>query len=194
MEPSVSGTMAPEVPTDDPTRWPSQGVDRGVVHADASPLRYVSEGHGEDFTTWVAPHLRPMANLATRLVGASDRDDVVQESLARAWRRRSTYRADRGSARAWLLAIVADQARRTRTRKVRRQVPVDDAAPRSERDLDLEAAIRALPRRQRRAVELHYLVDLSVADVAVVMGCSEGTVKSTLFDARATLRRELGDR
>ncbi|MEV0797849.1 sigma factor-like helix-turn-helix DNA-binding protein [Kribbella sp. NPDC050281] len=40
---------------------------------------------------------------------------------------------------------------------------------------------------------LFYLADLSIAETAMVMGCSEGTVKSTLSDARARLRSELED-
>jgi RNA polymerase sigma-70 factor (ECF subfamily) len=147
---------------------------------------------GEPFAEWVRPHLQSMANLASRLAGPIDRDDIVQESLARAWRRFSTYQPERGAPRSWLLAIVADQARRGRTR--RRPglvVPVAEPAPGA--DLDLERAISGLAPRQRLAVALYYFVDLPVAEVAAVMGCSEGTVKSTLADARASLRRLIGD-
>jgi RNA polymerase sigma-70 factor, ECF subfamily len=50
---------------------------------------------------------------------------------------------------------------------------------------------RALPRRQREAVTLHYLVDLPVAQVARLMGCREGTVKAHLAHARKALRAQL---
>jgi RNA polymerase sigma-70 factor (ECF subfamily) len=65
-------------------------------------------------------------------------------------------------------------------------VPLDD--PDVSRSLDLERAIASLPRRQRLAVELHYVLDLDVRECAAVMSCSEGTVKSTLHDARIRLR------
>ncbi len=45
----------------------------------------------------------------------------------------------------------------------------------------------ALPPRQRTAVTLHYVADLRVADVAQVMGITEGTVAATLHSARANL-------
>jgi RNA polymerase sigma factor (sigma-70 family) len=56
---------------------------------------------------------------------------------------------------------------------------------------DLETAIGRLSGRQRLAVDCHYFVGLSVAETAAVMGCAEGTVKSTLNDARLRLRRLL---
>ena len=144
------------------------------------------------FNEWVRPHLSAMANLAARLGGGADRDDIVQESLTRAWRRFETFQPDRGTPRAWLLAIVADQARRRRLRRTRAAfLPT----PREQTvvDLDLELAVRSLPPRQRLAVELHYFVDLDVAETAAVMKCAEGTVKSTLADARERLRSILGE-
>ena len=59
--------------------------------------------------------------------------------------------------------------------------------------MDVAAALARLSTRQREAVDLHYYAGLSVADTATVMGCSAGTVKSTLSDARARLRILLGD-
>jgi RNA polymerase sigma-70 factor (ECF subfamily) len=148
-----------------------------------------------DFAQWVRPHLRVMSYLAARLAGPAARDDVVQESLTRAWRRWDTYRPERGSPRAWLLAIVADRARQSRrARTAAKWRPVSGLAEMVEPDVDLERAIRGLPHRQRLSVELHYFVDMTVADVAAVMGCSEGTVKSALFEARARLRIILEER
>jgi len=71
----------------------------------------------DDFARWVAPHLVAMGNLAARLSGPVSRDDVVQDALTRAWRKRHLYDADRGTPRTWLLAIVADRARRVRQRR-----------------------------------------------------------------------------
>ncbi len=147
----------------------------------------------DEFAAWVNPHLVPMSDLAARLVGPVDRDDVVQESLVRAWRRWETYRTDRGTPKTWLLAIVADRARRHHRGRERRGTRLlrVTVVPAVDPDVDLEAAVRRLSRRQRLAIELHYFLDLKVDDVALIMGCSEGTVKSTLSDARARLRKEL---
>lgn len=146
-----------------------------------------------DFAAWLRPHLPAMASVAARLAVGADRDDIVQEALARAWTKRHQYDASRGSVSAWLLAITADQARKA----VRRLRPVaelsdtvDRAASGADADarIDVEQALTNLAERQRLAVDCYYFADLSVADTAAVMGCSEGTVKSTLSDARARLR------
>jgi RNA polymerase sigma-70 factor (ECF subfamily) len=146
-----------------------------------------------EFVEWVAPHMPAMANLAARLVGHGDRDDVVQEALIRAWRRRTTFNPVRGSARAWLLAIVADQVRRRRRRWRALAALATGVAtgPEAEGDLELRDAIARLSPRQRVAVELHYYVDLPVAEVAQAMGCAEGTVKATAAQVRARLREAL---
>jgi RNA polymerase sigma factor (sigma-70 family) len=142
----------------------------------------------EQFGSWVAPYLMAMALLAARLTSPGERDDVVQEALARAWVKRSTFDSTRGTPAAWLLAITADQARRAR----RRRPPLVGLLPGRVRSLDdrldLESAIKRLPERQRLAIDCSYFVGLSVAETAAVMGCSEGTVKSTLHDARQRLR------
>lgn len=146
------------------------------------------------FTAWVAPHLPAMSRLAGRLVPSADRDDVVQEALVRAWRRRSTYDAAKGGAAGWLLAIVADRARRHRTRtRATYPLPDEGSLEPAGADVDLERALGGLARRQRLAVDLYYFVGLDVATCAEVMGCAEGTVKATLHQARGRLRTLLGD-
>jgi RNA polymerase sigma-70 factor (ECF subfamily) len=136
-----------------------------------------------------------MSHLVARLAPAADRDDVVQEALARAWANRRLFDPARGTAAAWLLAIAADQAGKAR-RRSRLHLPFDDDAarapatadPGSSRRIDVERAVARLSRRQRTAIDCVYFVGLSIAETAAVMRCAEGTVKSTLADARARLR------
>ena len=150
----------------------------------------------DEFAAWVRPHWSAMVGLAHRLSGGEG-DDALQEALGAAWRKRDQYDATRGTARAWLLAVVADQARKTW--RVRRPVPtelsdgVEQARGDHDARLDLAQALGGLTERQRLAVELHYYVGLPLAEVAVVLDCAEGTVKSTLSDARRKLRAEMGE-
>jgi RNA polymerase sigma-70 factor (ECF subfamily) len=139
-----------------------------------------------------------MAYLAARLAPAGDRDDIVQEALSRAWMRRTTYDPTRGTVRVWLLAIVADQARRSRQRSRWAHFKGTNASPVEsqpiEPELDLQRALCRLSARQRLAIDLYYFVDLDVEETAAVMGCSAGTVKSTLSEARGRLRQLLEER
>ena len=172
----------------------SRGLYRGV-----EALAQVSAGRSSSadaFAAWVGPHWSAMTGLAMRLSRPSDVEDVVQEALAVAWKQWERYDPSRGSARTWLLALTADQARRITRRRRWRIVPAEcGAEPVIEQvlpDTDLLRAIDTLSGRQRLAVELYYYLGLPIAEVAQTMGCAEGTVKSTLADARASLRRNLG--
>jgi RNA polymerase sigma-70 factor (ECF subfamily) len=146
-----------------------------------------------EFDAWVRPHLLPMTRLAARLVGDESADDVVQEALTRAWRRRRTYDPDKGEPLPWLLAITADRARRHRQRRRITEPLIDGTARAVDSDtrLAVEAAVARLPRKQRLAVELHYFIGLNTALTAQALNCSVGTVKSQLSDARSRLRTEL---
>jgi RNA polymerase sigma factor (sigma-70 family) len=154
------------------------------------------------FADWVRPHLPTMARLAARLAPAPDRDDVVQEALTRAWLNRHRYDDRRGTPSAWLLAITADQARKATSRRwsrpsfsalTERAAAIEPAAAtertvRPEDRVDLERALLQLTARQRLAIDCVYFVGLSISEAAAVMRCAEGTVKSTLADARNKLR------
>lgn len=148
------------------------------------------------FEDQVREHLPAMWALAWRLAGP-DAADVHQEALLQAWRTAASYDAERGSVRTWLLVLVADRCRK-RNRHLRAR-PASVELPRHlpatvadvDSRLDLARAVAELPARQRLAVELHYVLGLDVAETAAVMRCAVGTVKSTLYDARARLRTAL---
>ncbi|MGN6472861.1 MAG: sigma-70 family RNA polymerase sigma factor, partial [Mycobacteriales bacterium] len=80
-----------------------------------------------------------------------------------------------------------------------REAPVDavadrPAAPRSDDEvMDLRDALALLPPRQRATLVLRFWADASVAETAVALECSEGTVKSQTARAITTLRSLLAD-
>ncbi len=141
------------------------------------------------------PRLVPMLHAVT---GDRQRaEDLAQEALAKAqrdWPRVASL--DRPGAWVRRVALNASSnVRRRRGREVaalRRVGPTPDVgdvpAP---ADPELWALVRRLPEQQRWAVALHYVEDRPVAEVAAVLGCSEGTVKTHLSRARATLARQL---
>ena len=114
----------------------------------------------------------------------ADAEDVMQEVFVRLLRARPEFR-DEEHAKAWLLRVGARCAADVlRAPWRRREGPLDDGLPAPE-------AVLALPAKYRTAVHLYYYEELSVAEIAAVLGKSEGAVKSRLFRARALLRRYL---
>jgi RNA polymerase sigma-70 factor (sigma-E family) len=124
---------------------------------------------------------------------------VVQEALYRlclAWPK--VRRADNplAYARRTVVNAAIDASRRPWrregvTEKVPEQSVVDDADRHAVRD-ELLNALRALPPRRRACLALRYYEDLTVAETAQVLGCSEGTVRSQTSRALASLRQSLG--
>ena len=97
--------------------------------------------------------------------------------------------------RAWFIRVTLNACRDLlRSLLRRRTVPLEEAVqaalPAPEHNDVLEAVL-ALPAKYRTAVHLYYYEELSVAEIAAVLGKSEGAVKSRLFRARALLRRYL---
>lgn len=164
-------------------------LESGVVGSEAR----------DAFAARVSPYRADLWRFAVSLVGLDVADDLVQECLARAWTKRDQFDSARGSMRPWLFAIMADRSRRQlRRRRAGTLVDLVELIPDHRTDattgrIDVRRAVDALPVRQRTAVALHYYLDLPVAEIAEVMGCSVGTVKSTLHDARKRLGDELGD-
>ena len=123
----------------------------------------------------------------------AEAEDCAQEAMARALARWSRVE---DHAAAWV-ARVATNLALDRVRKVERQRRhslrpgvVDD--PIAVRRHDLVQALRSLPARQREAVVLRYIVDLSEHETAQAMSCATGTVKSAAARGLERLRTLLG--
>jgi RNA polymerase sigma-70 factor (ECF subfamily) len=124
-------------------------------------------------------------------------EDLVQETLARAWRNWSALR-DAGALKAWLFTIL----HREFARSVARVEPTEeldgdgawepalDADP--ARGIDLRTALRGLPDASREALLLQVLGGFSCAEIAAMLESSEGAVMTRLTRARQVLRRSLG--
>jgi RNA polymerase sigma-70 factor (ECF subfamily) len=140
-----------------------------------------------------------LARYAYGLTGdATEAQDLTQEAYARAWRRwRSvrTYHEPEAWLRVVLTRLATDRWRRLGIRRAASAGlrPPEPAQPPSETTLVLVAALRTLPLAHRRALVLHYLLDRSVADIAIETQTSVNTIKSWLARGRAGLAAVLGD-
>ena len=126
----------------------------------------------------------------------SEAEDIAQDALLRAWRRRSTLR-DGGRRNQWLATIVRNEAFRQHARvrpdpiaTIESQEGADDerVVATVER-ADLHAALGRLSDKDRQLLLLRYDEDLTQAAIASRLGIPEGTVKVRLHRARDKLRR-----
>jgi RNA polymerase sigma-70 factor (sigma-E family) len=158
----------------------------------------------DEFVTTAGPDLLRTAYLIVwDLPGA---EDLVQECLfrvARRWPRVRSMEHRMAYARRILVNLALGDAR-SRSRRRAELDPwssdalsarSDDAAARAfgtvEVTSDLLRAVAELPTRQRATLVLRYFQDLSEAEVAKILGCSVGTVKSTTSRALERLRRNV---
>jgi RNA polymerase sigma-70 factor (ECF subfamily) len=123
-------------------------------------------------------------------------EDAVQEALLRAWEQ-SEKGQEIQSLEAWVTTVAMNLSRsglrRMRSeRRARSRLHTPGLEEPSADRVDVERALSSLPRRQREAVVLRYYLQLDTREVASTLGVEEGTVKSTLFRARAALALALG--
>lgn len=136
---------------------------------------------------------RPLYALGLRwLQDVEDAEELVNDTLIRAWRHADRFDPARGRAGAWLFGIARHVATdRLRTRG-RRPGPPMDGAPQPTGHLDVDgladawevaAALERLPAVQREVLLLAYRDDLSQSQIAEVLGVPLGTVKSRTYHA-----------
>lgn len=128
-------------------------------------------------------------------------EDLAQESFAAAhrnWQRISNY----DNPAAWVRRVMINRATSMRRRlaaELRTLVraghdPDRGIAPDlTSETIEVWDALRHLPRRQRQAIVLHYVGQLTTSEIAEDMQCSQGTVKAHLHSGRQALRHRLTD-
>lgn len=170
--------------------------------ADAVGRRVVTGRAGMDeeaFDAFYQASFRRLVGQIYAMCGSvTEAQDCVQEAFIRAWDRRRTLDVDQAP-EAWV-RTVAYRLAVSRWRRTRKSLLPPDRAhanrPPLEPDVThvaLAHALRQLPADQRRAIVLHHLADLPVAEVAAEVGAPVGTVKARLSRGRAALAVLLAD-
>jgi len=173
----------------------------------------------DEFEAVVEPHRRELRVHCYRMLGSvHDADDLVQETLLRAWRAYDRYDPERATIRTWLYRIATNACLNAIESRARRPLPADvgpvfddpeaafvpgfevpwlqpfpidpaaSAEERSQLRLAFVAALQLLPPRQRAALVLRDALDVPAATVAELLDTTTASVNSALQRARAHLR------
>ncbi len=154
----------------------------------------VDQGVKPPFEAVVSQHGATVLRVVRAVVGQSDADDAWSETFLAAMKAYPQLSAD-ANVEAWLVTIAHRKAIDITRAASRRAVPVADApdSPARERadshDLDLDAAVGALPPKQRQAVAYHYLAGLPYSEIAMILESSVAAARRAAADGIATLRR-----
>lgn len=155
----------------------------------------------ESFDLFYRREFRLMVHLAHSLSGSSlAAEDLVQEAFVAAYKQWDKVGL-MDAPGAWVRRVVLNRSasafhrRRCELRAVARLRPLRGTAaePLAPEADEFWAQVRQLPTRQAQAIALHYLDELSVREVAQVMECSEGSVKTHLHRARTALALRFAD-
>ena len=195
-------------------------IRSGVLDADTDLMLRFQAGEVACFDTLVARFQKPLLGFVYRFVGdGAAGEEIVQEAFLRVYLHRDRYRP-KARFSTWVYRIahhlalnyLRDHRRDRRMNSLdepdgpgetlARELP--DQAPNTEQALvsadaaqerrrRVRVAIAALPERQRAAVILHKYQGLDYQEIAGSLAVSESALKSLLFRAYTTLRRELHD-
>ncbi len=177
---------------------PSPDVTTAAVTAppslDVAQLRRAREVR-RDFLVAIEEHRPALFAYCRRLAtNVWDAEDLVQETLAKAFTRAAETHFGVDNPRAWLIRIATntyiDQTRRARALPFGdhdHDVPAEPTADPAEVHDALEELVTVLPPQERAAVVLKDVFDYPLADIASMVGTTTGAVKSALHRGRAKL-------
>jgi RNA polymerase sigma factor (sigma-70 family) len=146
------------------------------------------------FQATLDEHRDTVARFLVASVGRQEADDCLQETLISALRAYPRLRPG-SNIRGWLLTIARNKALDSHRARNRQPVPVgaeletgaeDDAF--EDPDAELWETVRGLPTKQRAAVVLRYVNDLSHSEIAAVLDCSEAAARRSLHEGLTKLR------
>lgn len=174
---------------------------------DLSLIERSASGDEGAFGCLVERHQQRLLALARQFLNDAEAEEVVQEAFIALWSTAGRFDAQRGSVSTWLYRVVANRCidrRRNRWRWL--STPLDtmdwaSADPLADRIISgqqevarLSRDLRALPDRQRLALLLATIGEMSVGEVAEIIGASRAATEQLIVRARRTLRARMRER
>jgi RNA polymerase sigma-70 factor (ECF subfamily) len=174
-------------------------ADRGrqyLILADEDLIALVEADDADAFATLYDRHSRAAFSLAYRMMGERQAaEDLAQDAFLKVWRGASSYRAERGSVRTWILSIVHNRGidkLRSQASRRKTQERIEASAPRSQpseafadtwrnsqRD-QVREALNTLPAEQLKILELAYFSGYTHVEISELLSLPLGTVKGRM--------------
>ena len=174
-------------------------ADRGRQYlnlADEDLISLVEAADAEAFATLYDRHSRAAFSLAYRMMGERQAsEDLAQDAFLKVWRSASSYRAERGSVRTWILSIVHNRGidhLRSHASRRRTQDRIEASAPRSQpseafvetwrnsQREQVREALNTLPPEQLKILELAYFSGYTHVEISELLSLPLGTVKGRM--------------
>lgn len=184
---------------------PGGRVMGAEAREDAALVAAAAGGDAAAFRSLVDRHLSGVIAVARRMLrDEAEAEDVAQEAMLRLWRSAEGLDVGALGLRPWLRRVVSNLCV-DRMRSGKRLVVVDEVPEQAEQatqqsELEaqdtsqrVDAALKALPDRQRTALTLFHYEGLSQIEIGQIMGISDEAVESLLARARRSLKASLRD-
>ncbi|MGZ5923850.1 MAG: RNA polymerase sigma factor [Rhizomicrobium sp.] len=174
-----------------------------MIDPDAELVARVGRGDRSAAQLLMTRHLPKMLALARRMLSDPvEAEDAVQDAFMRLWTHAARWQPGRAKFETWLYRVTLnkcyDRLRRRPTAVLDEALDVADPAPgpavnleNSAISLQIEAALRALPERQRAAIQLCHYQECGNIEAAEILGISVEALESLLARGRRTLRARL---
>ena len=174
---------------------------------DAELMQRIGRGEHKAFDTLYNRYARRLGGFFLRMLAydTAKAEDMVQELFARVWTHRNEYRSTQPFA-TWLYAMAYNLCKNEYRHEAvcqayieqcqQREEPTEELSEAMERDelrQRLRQVVQSLPTAQRDAFLLHYDEELTIPEVAHIIGCPEGTVKSRLYTALESVKRIMNE-
>ena len=171
-----------------------------VADLDREDVRRARDGDTAAFERVYRRHAARIHSLSSRMLSPEEADDLTQEVFIRAWQKLSLFRGDSAFG-TWLYRLAVNlvlarrqtfAARRGRLEGDVDVIPLPARCDRPDLRMDVDAAIRTLPRGAREVFVLHDIEGYTHEEIAGMLHVTAGTSKSQLHRARMSLRQYLG--
>lgn len=181
----------------------------GAAPGDAELMARLAAGQRDALGPLHGRYASLIFHIAARTLGPDAAEEIVQDVFLTIWRKAATFDPARGDFRSWALRIAHHRVLNELRRRGRRPrveadpgglrlggVPGDDPGPEESAWLDhrravVRAAVEALPPRQRRALSLAFLDELTQQQVADFLDLPLGTAKTRIRAGLLALRAQL---